>query len=195
MKKFNKLFALLLAAVMAITISAPAFAKEKPSKVDQLKADIKKIESVKLDNLHKFKTENEKWIKDVNTRLEEYLEDIPKDKRDNVLRELRGETTGVVGVTAVSDYFTSYSYHYRNGYMTYSMTPKTSTRVLRPYCQAGWVELGKAYTAIAQSAAGSSLHDQYWCHFEALIESDWDIEEGRPDVSFLKTIQKLCNPT
>ncbi|MFV0331340.1 MAG: DUF2599 domain-containing protein [Dysgonomonas sp.] len=33
------------------------------------------------------------------------------------------------------------------------------------------------------------------CHFDAFIEADWDIEKGRPNVSYLDTLLALCNPS
>ncbi|QNK89838.1 DUF2599 domain-containing protein [Sporosarcina sp. resist] len=70
------------------------------------------------------------------------------------------------------------------------MTPKASTRILRPLAIAGWNDLKNSYANINTS----SFKDQYWCHFEAIIEADWDIEQGRPDVGLIKTIAAFCNP-
>lgn len=212
MKKLDKLFTLLLVAVMVITISTSAFAEEYSSKVemsevDKLKADIASVENVKVEDLQEFYKENQEWIEDVNTRLEEYLKDIPEDQKHSALREVLGSTTsegqidstlgellGVAASGSVYDYFNSVQYHFRGGYWTYSMAPKTATRLWAPTCQAGWVALGTIFSGIRNAAPGSSLHDQYWCHFDALIEANWDIEVGRPDVSYLATLWALCNP-
>lgn len=195
MKKIKKVFSLLLVVIMAITSTSTAFAisdlseNEPLSERDQLQADIAVIESVGLDNLQEFYNQNKDWIEDVNNRLEAYLANIPVDQRDAVLKELRD---GEFSARAASDYFTSYTYHYRSGWWTYSMTPKLSTRLLRPYAQAGWDELAAIYSGIRND--NGSLSNQYWCHFDLFVEADWDIEEGRPLVSYADTLLALCNP-
>ena len=115
MKNLSKLFSLLLVVMMVIvsTTTATAFAGEDSSKnvlseVDQLKADIAEIESVDLNDLQEFYNQNKDWIEDVNTRLEEYMADIPEDQRDTVLKELRGDNPYA---RAASDYFDTYTYH------------------------------------------------------------------------------------
>lgn len=193
MKKMKTLFTLLLVAVMTITTSVSVFAEENTSKdakseVGQLKADIAKIESVDYDDLKEFYNKNNEWIEDVNTNLEEYMTDIPQAERDNELKKLRGDN--LYTLASVSDYFNSHTFHLRNGYWTYSMEPKMSTRLLRPYANAGWDELVDYYYSINTD----SLQDQYMCHFDAFIESDWDIEQGRPNVSYAATLLALCNP-
>lgn len=32
------------------------------------------------------------------------------------------------------------------------------------------------------------------CATDLFVESDWDIERGRPNVSYATTLAKLCNP-
>lgn len=200
MKRFKKLFSVLLIAVMAIVSTTPAFAVEKSnakvlSGYDQLKADVAKVESVDPDDVQKFYNNNKEWLKDVNDRLDEYISTIPESQRNSALKKLRGDSISVNSpdaANAVSDYFDSCVYHYRSGWWTYSMTPKASTRLLRPYCQAGWDSLAAVYSGIAND--NGSLSNQYWCHFDLLVEADWDIEEGRPLESYAQTLLDLCNP-
>lgn len=157
---------------------------------EQLKDDIQKIESVDTDNIEEFYNENEPWIEDVNNRLEEYLGNIPEEERDYVLIGLRNN--GPFTIFSPFTYFNTLQYHFRGGYWTYSMTPKTSTRLLKSYADAGWRELQNFYSLIRSD--NGSLEDQYYCHYYARIEADWDIELGRPNVGLAKTILALCNP-
>lgn len=71
------------------------------------------------------------------------------------------------------------------------MEPKMSTRMIRLIALDGWNELEDIYGELGSH--GSGLFDQYFCHFDAFIESEWNIEKGRPDVSYLSTIRALCN--
>ena len=199
MKKMSKSFTLIVVAVMVMIITTTAsvsaaetFTTNALSEVEQLKADIAEIESlVDRDNFQKFYRQNKEWIEDVNARLEKYMADIPKDQREIALKELRGENP--YRTNAVSDDFYSHEFHLRGGYWTYSLHPKMSVRLWRPSCQAGWDALSTIYSSIAQSSPGSSLHDQYWCHFDLVFAGIWDIERGREDVSYSMTLRSLCN--
>ena len=72
------------------------------------------------------------------------------------------------------------------------MNPTLSTRLLRPVANNGWSALKNTYRGIRYD--NGSLGDQYYCHFEAFIASNWDIEEGRPNVGLINTILEACNP-
>jgi hypothetical protein len=196
----KKLIALFLVAIMSFTTTS-AFAAEDTKvnkEFDKLQKDIEKIERVNPDNVEKFYKENKKWINDVNDRLDEYIADVPESEKEAELLKLRdgdnqfnSQLDNQFSTFAVSsDYFNDHIFHLRGGMWTYSMEPKMSTRLLRPYASAGWNELTNYYSNIDTN----SLEDQYWCHFEAFIEADWDIEQGRPDVGLLKTIAAFCNP-
>lgn len=160
------------------------------SAYEQLKDDIQRVESIDRNNIEKFYNENEDWIEDVNNRLEGYLGNIPEDERDSVLLDLRNN--GSFTLFSPNTYFNTLQYHFRGGYWTYSMTPKTSTRLLKSYADAGWRELQDFYSLIRSD--NGSLEDQYYCHYYARIEADWDIELGRPNVGLTRTIAALCNP-
>lgn len=197
MKHLSAFFSLLIAITMVITSTTTATAfsgqdlsKPLTSEVEQLKADIALIEAVNPNDLKEFYNKNKEWIKDLNIRLEEYIADIPENQRDIILKELRGD--GEYSIRSISDYFNSHTFHLRNGYWTYSMTPKTSTRLLWSYAAAGWVELGRYYAGIRND--DGSLYNQYMCHFDLVVDPNWDIEVGRPLVSYSATLLALCNP-
>jgi hypothetical protein len=200
MKKMKKMVALLFVVVMVMSFATPrsVFAVEFSdgntlSEFEQLKADITKIESlVNHDNFQEFYKQNKEWIRDINIRLEKYMANIPKDQRAIVMNELRGEDP--YSITGVSDYFYYTEYHLRGGFWTYSLDPKLPVRLWGPSAQAGWEALAGIYYYIAMSPPGSSLHDQYWCHFDLVFADIWDIERGRPDVSYFDTLAALCNP-
>ena len=83
-------------------------------------------------------------------------------------------------------------YSKRGKYWTYSMVPKASVRILRPVALQGYNELGRKYGSLGP--IGGSLADQYFCHFDLVFEHEWNIEKGRPNISYPGTITKLCNP-
>ncbi|UOQ46663.1 DUF2599 domain-containing protein [Gracilibacillus caseinilyticus] len=72
------------------------------------------------------------------------------------------------------------------------MQPKLSTRLLKNYANTGWQALTKIYDYIGNGSSG--LYDQYMCHFDLFIESDWDIEFGQRDISYPGTIAAGCIP-
>ncbi|MDT9025074.1 MULTISPECIES: DUF2599 domain-containing protein [Rossellomorea] len=198
----KKLIVLFFVAIMSLSTSA-AFAaentkgnmnvdqlKQEKTEIDKLEKDIAKIESVSPDELESFYEENKEWIADVNDRLDAHMASVPEDEKEAELLNLRDGDNQFSTMAVSSKYFNDHYFHKRNGMWTYSMWPKTSTRLLRSYASAGWTELTNYYSNIDTN----SLEDQYWCHFEAFIESDWDIEQGRPDVGLIKTIAALCNP-
>lgn len=162
---------------------------QQTSEYQQLKEDITTINDVNPENIDEFYNENEEWVEDVNVRLESLLENMPQEDVDAVLIDLQSN-----GITLFSPYtyFTSLRYHYRGGYWTYSMRPKTSTRLVKSYADAGWRELRNFYSLIRND--NGSLRDQYYCHYYARIEANWDIEVGRPNVGLARTIAAGCNP-
>lgn len=199
MKIFSKILSLTLVIALSFTSNVqiayaqePAETRRQPlSEYQQLQADIALIEKLSLEDLQEFQEKNEEWLEDVNKRLETYLASIStsKGRQDTALRDLVGSSSVN---KAASDYFNWYTYHYRGGYWTYSMQPKMSTRLLRPIAIAGWNQLASIYSGI--SSDNGSLFNQYMCHFDAFIEADWDIEKGRPYVSYFNTLLAFCNP-
>jgi hypothetical protein len=191
-KKVDRVIALV--AICGITLLIPASAlaeydNEPLSEHDQLKAAIAIIESVDINDMQEFCNSNQEWLLDINTRLDVYLEAIPASQREAALIELRGENPRL---RYVFDYFDSFTYGMRNGFLTYSLLPKMSTRLLWAYAEAGWVDLTSIYTGIGND--NGSLYNQYMCHFDLFVEADWDIEIGRPLVSYAATLLALCNP-
>lgn len=207
----KKMFSLLLIAVLVICSSNAVYAEESTELVGKgndfasLKHEVEYIDSLDVENIKEFYKSNENYFKDLENRLEKYASDnhiteeqvIDRIKSSSgVQLKLKDELLGTEALQAsgksMSDYFKSYQYHYRGGYWTYSMEPKLSTRTLRPVCSNAWSKLKQTYPRIKNNE--SSLSDQYWCHFEAFIESGWDIEEGCPDVGFGRVVLALCNP-
>ena len=59
---------------------------------------------------------------------------------------------------------------------------------------AGWTELSKRYPIPYNK---NSMKNQYICHQiapAAALKSTWNLDEWRPDVGLLETVNKLCNP-
>ncbi len=178
------------------------------SSATALRKELEYLNELNVTDAKAFYRENKAYIDGLNSRIDTYAvkSGMSEDAAVNALvgqseLSLREKLLGTVGTTALwgkpstdsmSKYFSSYTYHYRGGYWTYSMTPKLTTRLLRSVCTSGWNQLVKTYPDIAKEE--QSLSDQYWCHFTAFIESEWDIEEGRPAVGLTNTIRALCNP-
>ncbi|MDO4604542.1 MAG: DUF2599 domain-containing protein [Helcococcus sp.] len=207
----KRIFSVFLVAILAICSSNIVHAEESTELVSRgndfasLKSEVQYIDSLEIKNVKEFYKSNENYFKDLEHRLEKYASNnhiteqqaIDKIKsHSGTPLSLKDELLGTKMLRAssksMSDYFKSYQYHYRGGYWTYSMAPKLSTRILRPVCSNAWSVLKQTYPKIKYNE--SSLSDQYWCHFEAFIESGWDIEEGCPDVGFARVVLSLCNP-
>ncbi len=206
MKKIIKIISSIL---MVLSLSSPVYGITKLTNNtslyymrEQLLQDIALIESVDISDLKEFQNDNKKWIEDVNSRLENYISLVSDSKymRTTILKNLISESINkylleddnYMSSRSVSDYFNYNIYHFRNGYWTYSLQPKSSTRLLRYVAIEGWEELKGIYYAI--SIDGGSLYNQYMCHFDLVVEEDWDIERGRPHVLYFLTVLALCNP-
>jgi len=59
------------------------------------------------------------------------------------------------------------------------MDPKVSTRLLRPYMDAGWSELAGIYYYIQND--DGSLWNQYLCHWDFFGGITWDIYRASAD--------------
>jgi hypothetical protein len=194
MKNYLKTIVISLVVISSLGCPLIAFASgvtqtDEQSEFELLQADIAIINGLSENEIQEFASGNQEWLEELNTRIETYLADFPESQKDTILIELRGDNPRL---RSMSDYFNSHEYHYRNGYWTYSMLPKLSTRLLWVYAEAGWNELVSAYTI--GSTYYNSLFDQYQCHFDLFVEADWDIEKGRTDVSYAATLLALCNP-
>jgi len=171
---------------------------------DVLAEEIRALDRLEVSSIKEFYLQNKAYIrsleesilllqKQTGMPLNEVVNQIFNTGGERFATARKDALLGTRGGTGlISDYFNSCTYHYRSGYYTYSMEPKLSTRLLRPVCSNGWDALADAYDGIQND--NGSLSDQYWCHFEAFIEADWDIEEGCPNVGFLQTVLALCNP-
>lgn len=188
MKKIRFLVGAL--AIMTL-MSTAVFASEVPQDTHiSLQDDIAIINEISADELEAFLEENAAWLESVNVELENYLMTYPEEERSDVIKDLQGFSPNA---RSSSSYFEWHSYTWRGGYWTYNMYPNMSTRLLRPLALAGWYELNDEYGYLG--SLSESLANQYFCHFDAFIEFEWNIERGRPDVSYAETILKLCNPT
>lgn len=191
MKKIISHFAGVLTIMTIMTTTVFATSGDMEQDVfSSLKEDIAIINQVSEEDLQSFAEENEEWIENVNLELENYLNTFPESERDDVIKQLQGVKANA---RAYSGNFEWYNYKKRGDYMTYSMYPKMSTRLLTSIGVHGWQELNRAYNN-GLGRDGGSLYDQYWCHFDAKIEAEWNIEVGRPDVSYAQTLKSLCNP-
>ena len=194
MKNVKRTLSLVLVGALSLMMSVSAFAADAsvdtaPSEYEQLKADVQLVQSVELSNVQEFAAENKDWLENLDARIEEYLSGYPESKHDSILTDLRGDGNA----RSAYDYFDSYTYGLRNGYYTYSMVPKMTTRLLRSYAEAGWEELSNIYYYIENDTG--SLYWQYMCHFDLFVEADWDIERGVPEVSsYAEMLTRLCNP-
>lgn len=173
--------------------------------LESLKSEIEYLDSLNVENIKEFYESNEAYLKDLEFRLQKYASDNSMST-ENLISSIMSSGTNLMSAEerllgtqvtpystkTMSDYFNSHTYHYRGEYWTYSMEPKMSTRLLRPVCANAWDVFKDEYPAVSNNE--NSLRDQYWCHFEAFFEAGWDIEEGCPDVGFIRVVFALCNP-
>lgn len=154
---------------------------------EELKSDFEIIDQIEEDSAQEFYENNTDWIEDVNSKLENYLAAYPESERSGIIAKL-------MNINPMSraywGNFNWYNQGMRGGYWSFNMSPKMSTRLLRSVAEEGWNEIARSYNL----HGNQSLYNQYMCHFDAFIESEWNIEAGRPNVSYAETIRKLCNP-
>lgn len=193
MKKFYKLFSLLLVGIMCFATSTSTFASEKTtlSEVAGLKKDMAIIQEIENNDVQKFYNDKKDWVENVNNRLEAYLEGMTTEQKSVAIAELLGSNS-VSTRSSLTTYFTLASYTWRDGYHTYNIIPKENTRLLKSVAESGWDALASVYSGIAND--NGSLHDQYLCHWYGYFEYEWNIEEGRPNVGFAATVLAGCNP-
>lgn len=223
MKILKSLFALLFFISLAIPVNASTvlmpdlYTKDEESVLEennetfqyrsQLITDMVLIENLKLEDLSDFIIQNEKWIQDVNSRLESYIykqsdnkfgqSEALKDLLDEVSQNVSVPSSNVYifstfSISTVNEYFYSHIYHLRNNYWTYSLDPKLSVRVLDFAANLAWSELKTIYVGI--QIDNGSLYDQYMCHKQLVIEQVWDLERWVPNVGYLGVLASLCNP-
>ncbi len=186
MKNLKKTIVGALSVLFFVGTTQVAYANEN-IEFEQLKNDIKIINEVEESQLQEYYIENEEWILEVNERLDEYLESISDEEKIVVMAKLEGINPNSRSSTSRFEW---HRFEKRSGYWTYSMVPKASTRILKAYATEGYNELNNYYGSFGTS----SIKDQYWCHYQARIESEWNLEQGRPDVGLTNTILALCNP-
>ena len=185
---------------MALSVSSfPAYAASQPALTSlgdtpvALHQEIEYLNTLDVKDVKGFYEANKDYLDNLEVRIEKYANSTTMSKEEAINSVLSGPSaTQSRAANSMSDYFSSYTYHKRGGYWTYSMEPKMSTRLLRPVCSNAWDQLKSTYPAIKNNE--SSLSDQYWCHFEAFIEAGWDIEEGCPDIGFARVVLARCNP-
>jgi hypothetical protein len=222
MKNIGKKLFVTSAIFVLVSSAVPTSASTNTEEFDYLKNALSEIDSVPFGETDEYMEQNEKWIDEVGTRLDDYLAGFPAEKQDQIVKKLlnndfSASETGVntlkqtnvsnfsmstMSATAtashnVSKYFnkTWYSSN-RGGWKTYSMEPKWSVRLYGPTMKAGWTELGKKYSVIKKDKG--SMYKQYKCHFDydvfGALAGSWDIEVGRPIVSEATMIRTRCNP-
>lgn len=158
---------------------------------EQLATDFVKVRNVPAEQYPQFIADNPEWIEEVGERLDAFLADLPEEERAGVLRQLMNRNP-LQRAGSLSDYFHSHIYHVRGGWNTYSLDPVLSVRLWGPSMEAAWSALAAYYSPIAND--NGSLWNQYKCHWDLVVEKVWDIERGRPLVSYPATLAALCNP-
>ena len=187
------------------TFSSSTF---RQSEIEQLRADLDYIRNIEFDDLQEFFKENREWVEAVDNKLAEFL----KIDHLHTLSSHNGyaELVKRLGLLYNADFsIESYGvernvldlffhwtrYQLRGGLMTNSMDPRANVRVLRTEARAAWTVLRNNYPNIRNNGHENSLYNQYWCHFEfGTFTRNWDIEEGRSDVSMNEVILARCNP-
>lgn len=201
MKNTKKLICFLLMTLMIVGNTVSVVAATQPNEFQYLQNAINKIDAIPSDEINQYLKENREWIDEVGVRLDSYLATIPEEQHTSTITRLLAGNNKSNKLSAslsgnLDEYFNSVKYHYRGGYWTYSLDPKWSVRLWGPTMEAAWEELGSVYSGVRND--NGSLWNQYKCHYDfdilGLIAGDWDLEEGRPLVSYADTVKALCNP-
>lgn len=201
MKRF---YTLCICSILCLSFPVSSFAETNKNNLElsikgenventqfsQLKKDLEKINNIPEEELSKFINDNSEWLEDVNNRLANYMNNIPLEQQETKLKELNGLNPNVKYDTRYY-FFDSYSYTFRNGYQTYNLVPKASVRTLKYMADNAWNSLSEHYINIKNDDGG--LYNQYICHYYAIIEYEWNIEKGRPNVGLPQTIKEFCN--
>ncbi|ELK47197.1 DUF2599 domain-containing protein [Halobacillus sp. BAB-2008] len=204
MKNTLKMVFMALTTLLVFSNFTPVSAAAETDEFDYLKGALTKIDAVPLEEQDQYFKENGEWIDEVGERLEAYLETVPEEQQNDVVKSLLGDSfksqSGSFSVASLSgnldEYFNDVWTQTRNGYYTYSMYPKWSVRLYGPTMEAAWDELEDNYYYIRND--NGSLYNQYKCHWDydvfGALAGSWDLEVGRPIVSGTKMFTSRCNP-
>ncbi|MFJ5564001.1 DUF2599 domain-containing protein [Lysinibacillus xylanilyticus] len=172
---------------------------ELTNEFEYLRDAIDTIDAVPSEERSQYLEDNREWIDEIGVRLEDYLETIPEEQQNDVVKSLLSDNFLINTLSLdgnLGEYFDDVWFHTRGGYDTYSMEPKWSVRLWESTMKAAWTELGKNYNGIRND--NGSLWNQYKCHwnYDAMgaLAGSWDLEVGRPIVSEAEMIRTRCNP-
>lgn len=170
---------------------------ELTNEFEYLRDAIKTIDTVPTEERSQYLEDNREWIDEIEVRLENYLETIPEEQQNDVVKSLYSDEIMALSLSGnLGEYFDDVWYHLRDGWWTYSMEPKWSVRLWESTMKAAWTELGKNYNGIKND--NGSLWNQYKCHWNydagGLLAGSWDLEVGLPIVSEIEMIKARCNP-
>lgn len=92
-------------------------------------------------------------------------------------------------------------YHSPDGW-TFEVTPTAWARINAGSLLAGWAgwdELYARYSCCGLNTNLNGMRDQYICHQQIVAvtnpgKATWNIDEWRPDVGYLQTVNSSCNP-
>jgi hypothetical protein len=145
------------------------------------------------------------WAKDANgTALKTHYE-----VRSTSMVQIVDHRTAKVAYPVVADPYLGFdmiqsaSWTYNSGYgFTLAVTPTGWSRSLAGgYLPGvyGWNELYAKYSSRGLNTNLDGMRDQYICHQQVVavrdpLKSTWNLDEWRPDVSYLQTINARCNP-
>ena len=200
MKRAKNLFLLCIAFMLVFGSFNVVHASESVAvdEFEYLRAAFELVNSITEEQAEQFKAENEIWIREIGLRLDAYLSTIPAEQHDFVVIRLMGgnpfSRTG-----NVDEFFTFHTFHpNRGGFPTISVTPTWGVRLWGPTMRSGWNALVAQYP-IMRGTSYSSLWMQYECHwhydaFGWFAGPTWDLEIGRPNVSWLQMTLSRCNP-
>ena len=104
---------------------------------EQLLVDIALLNSVGIYDEERFAIENQIWIRELNARLDSFLQSVPSEHHYHLMVFLTGGHP-LSRNDQMSNFFTKYLRHNRGGFVTYTLRPTFSTRVLHHMSEKGW---------------------------------------------------------
>lgn len=119
---------------------------------EYLRDAIETIDAVPSEERSQYLEDNREWIDEIGVRLEDYLETIPEEQQNDIVKSLLSDNF-LINTLSLSgnlgEYFDDVWFHKRDGWDTYSMEPKWSVRLWKSTMEAAWAELGKKIIVVS----------------------------------------------
>ena len=164
----------------------------------QLVEDFAIINAVAPEDEERFVTENQMWIEEVNTKLENFLESVPLEYHYELVIRLLGGNP--LARHTLGNFFQWWAWRGTGQGGIYTLRPSFTTMHFNSVASQAWASFFNAFDLRWHPfSVQNSLYNQFWCHFFLDVETmffggTWDLETWRPVVGTSDMIKNFCNP-